>query len=233
MRRKTATFGERRKVFYSPERWEILRKKRKRAIEIMGRLESHSIPSIVYGSVARGDATLQSDVDIFIPRKTPSYLIEVALDGLSFIHRKIVQATPNYAIKGEIVLEDNTTVSFPLVDLKSREIEFYNFGGALDLKSLLEEKRTPGVDKRLMLILPFDEGHEEVPILDLDDLVLSKILNTGIEIIEERKRVLEKRRETGRTGVFLNVSVPDDESFESYLERMAKRNPALRRRLTE
>ncbi len=231
MRRKTATFGERRRVVYSQERWKTLKKKRRRAIEIMERLEKHSIPSLVYGSVARGDVTSRSDVDIFISRKIPSYLIEVALDGLSFIHRKIVQATPNYAIKGEIILEDNTTVSFPLVDLKSREIEFYNFGGALDLKNLLKEKRTPGVDKRLVLILPFDEGHDEIPILDLDTLVLSKILNTGIEIIEERKRVLEKRRETGRTGVFLNVSVPDDESFESYLEQIAKRNPALRRRL--
>ncbi len=231
MRKKTATFGERKRVIYSRERWRTLKEKRKRAIEIMERLEKHSIPSIVYGSVARGDVTLQSDVDIFVSRKIPSYLIEVALDGLSFIHRKIVQATPNYAIKGEIVLEDNTTVSFPLVDLKSREIEFYNFGGALNLRDLIEEKRTPGVDKRLMLILPFDKGHDEIPILDLDNLVLSKILNTGIEIIEERKRVLEKRREAGRTGVFLNVSVPDDESFESYLEQIAKKNPALRRRL--
>ena len=233
MRKRTATFGERKRVVYSPERWKILKRKRKRAMEIMEKLENYSIPSLVYGSVARGDATEQSDVDVFITRKTPSYLIEVALDGLNIVHRKIVQATPNYAVKGEITLEDNTTVTFPLVSFKSREIEFYNFGGALDLKSLLEGKRVPGVDKRLMLILPTDEGHEEIPILDIDDLELSKLLKTGLEIIEERKRVLEKRRETGRTGVFLNVSVPEDESFESFLEKLAKRNPVLIKRLNE
>ena len=233
MRKRTATFGDRKRVVYSPERWRVLREKRKRAIEIMEKLESYSVPSIVYGSVARGDATLQSDIDIFVARRTPSYLIEFALDGFNIMHRKIVQATPNYAVKGEISLEDKTSVSFPLVSLKSREIEFYYFGGALDLKSLMEDKRVPGVDKRLMLILPTEEGHEEIPILDIDNLELSKILKTGLEIIEERKRVLEKRRETGRTGVFLNVSVPEDESFESFLEKIAKRNPALRRRVAE
>jgi len=233
MRRRTATFGERKRIVYSSRRWEILARKRERALEIMRRLENHSIPSLVYGSVARGDATVRSDVDIFVTRKTPSYLIELALDGFNVIHRKIVQATPNYAVKGEIMLEDNTSITFPLVSMKSREIEFYNFGGALDIKGLLENDRVPGVDKRLMLILPIEEGHEELPILDIDDLELAKILKTGLEIIDERKRVLEKRRDSGRTGVFLNVTVPEDESFESFLEKLARRNPVLRKRLAE
>jgi hypothetical protein len=232
MRRRTATFGARKKVVYSPERWSILEGKRKKAIEIMERLEDYSIPSIVYGSVARGDTTPHSDVDVFVVKKTPSYLIELALGDL-IIQRKIVQATPNYAVKGEISLGHNTAVSFPLVSLKSRELEFYNFGGALSLKDLLQKKRVPGVDKRLMLILPTEEGHEEIPILDLDDVELARILKTGLEIIGERKRVLEKRRETGRTGVFLSVAVPEDESFESYLEKIARRNPVLRKRLAE
>jgi hypothetical protein len=233
MRKKTAIYGSARKIIYSEKRWKILEKKRERAVEVMEKLYERGLRSIVYGSVARGDVTNESDVDVFIPLRTPSYLIEIALSPFQILERRIVQATPNYAIKGEYILDNNTSVSFPLINLKDREMDFYNFGGAISLDDLRKNLRTPGVDKRLKLIKPSLEGHFEIPINDLDEIELSRVLNVSLEIIRERKRVLERRREIGRTGVFLNAIVPEDESFESFLEKIARKNPMVRRRLRE
>jgi hypothetical protein len=52
-----------------------------------------------------------------------------------------------------------------------------------------------------------------------------------VEVVEERIRVLERRREVGRTGVFLSETVPPDENFESVLREIAKKNPGVKRRL--
>ncbi|NOY10684.1 MAG: nucleotidyltransferase [Archaeoglobi archaeon] len=230
MRGKTATFGSRRKVRYGEDRWRLLREKRRVAREIMETLESSGIPSIVYGSVARGDVRKTSDVDIFIPLNIPSYKIELALEDFCILERRIVQATPNYAIKGEIVLE-NASVSFPLVKMKEKEMDFYRFGGYLDLDMLVSEKRVSGVDKRLVLIVPLRDGHYEIPADEMDKSELADFLGVGIEIVIERFRVLERRREVGRTGVFLNEPVPDFESFESHLSALALQNAYLKRRM--
>ncbi len=227
MRPKTATFGERRVVEYSKERWKILREKRKIANKIMSELEKAGIPSIVYGSVARGDVREKSDVDIFIPVKIPSYKIEIAIED--WIDRRIVQATPNYAIKGEIMVDEGVSVSFPLVKMKDREMDFYKFGGCLSIEQLRKNERVVGVDKRLVMIIPNEKGHEEVPINELYPNEVAKRLGVGLEIVLERIRVLERRRDVGRTGVFLLHSVPPGESFESELKEIAKKKPAVRK----
>ncbi|RLI70592.1 nucleotidyltransferase [Archaeoglobales archaeon] len=229
MTRKTATFGTRKEVVYDEDRWKNLKDKRKRAKKVMSSLKSFDLKSIVYGSVARGDVTKNSDVDVFVPYKVPSYRIELALDKFQIIEKRIVQATPNYAIKGEFLLEDNTTVSFPLVKMKERELDFYRFGGALDYDLLLNGERVAGVDKRLILIIPTENGHREIPINEIQPSAVAKILNVGIEIINERMRVLLRRREVGRTGVFLCETISYDESFESALNCIAAKNPAVRR----
>ncbi len=229
MTRRIATFGTRKEIVYNEEHWKNLREKRERAKKVMGSLKSFDLASIVYGSVARGDVSKNSDVDIFVPYKIPSYRIELALDGFQIIEKRIVQATPNYAIKVEFLLEDNTTVSFPLVKMKERELDFYKFGGALDYDSLIKDERVAGVDKRLILIIPTENGHREIPINEIQPNAVAKILNVGIEIVNERMRVLLRRREIGRTGIFLCETIPFDESFESALNCIAAKNPAVRR----
>ncbi len=233
MRGKTATYGDRREIVYSEEHWKILKHKRDRAREVMERLHEFGLEPILYGSVARGDVTKDSDVDIFIPLQVPSYKIELALDVFEILEKRIVQATPNYAIKGEFVLDENTTVSFPLVKMKERELDFYRFGGALSYGELLLDKRVPGVDKRLVLILPTGRGHIEVPIDELQSAEVAKVLGVCIDIVEERKRVLERRREKGRTGVFLCETIPLESNFETVLKVIAERNPAVRKRLLQ
>ncbi len=230
MRGKTATFGSRKKVKYNQDQWKLLEKKRNIALEIMETLFNHGIDSVVYGSVARGDVKKTSDVDIFIPSLMPSYKIELALSDYSIFERKIVQATPNYAIKGEIVLE-NANVSFPLVKMKDKEMDFYRFGGCIDFESLKNNERVAGVDKRLMLIIPLKDGHYEIPANELDPSEIADFLDIGIEIVKERFRVLERRRDVGRTGVFLNEIVNDSESFETKLREIVDRNPFVKRRL--
>lgn len=229
MRGKTAVFGTRKTITYDNEHWRVLEKKRSIAVEVTGKIADFF--PILYGSVARGDVTELSDIDIFIPEFIPSYRIEVALDSFNILERRIIQATPNYAIKGEFVLEDNITVSFPLVKIKQREMDFYKFGGAINFDGLLKNERVPGVDKRLVMIIPSEEGHEEIPLNEMQINEVSRILNIGIEVIEERIRVLERRREIGRTGVFLCEEIPPEESFESRLKLIAKKNPNVKRRL--
>jgi predicted nucleotidyltransferase len=228
---KIATYDSRGEVIYTEEHWKIFRVKRKRAKEVMGRLMEFGIDSIVYGSVARGDVKKNSDVDIFIPYQVPSYKIELALESFEILERRIVQATPNYAIKGEFVLTDNTTVSFPLVKMKENELDFYRFGGCISYNELIEGKRVAGVDKRLVLIIPTEKGHFEIPVSDLQPSYVAKVLGISLEIVKERIRVLERRREIGRTGIFLCEVVPSFTSFEAYLTEIAKTNPMVRKRL--
>ncbi|AEA47697.1 nucleotidyltransferase domain-containing protein [Archaeoglobus veneficus] len=230
MRGKTATFGSRKNVVYSEEHWKLLERKREEAKKIMENLVRAGFRPILYGSVARGDVSPTSDIDIFVPQLCPSYLIELAVD---YMDRRIVQATPNYAIKGELIVDESITVSFPLVKMKDRELDFYRFGGCIGYDELLKGVRAAGVDKRLVLILPNERGHEEVPINEMQPSEVAKILNVSIDIVEERMRVLERRREVGRTGVFLCVSVPPGESFESVLRDIAKKKPAVRRQIVE
>ena len=230
MKGKTATFGERKRIIYGRERWEMLRSKREIAMEIMEALDSFGIQSILYGSTARGDVRKDSDVDIFIPMSIPSYKIELALQGFSILQRRIIQATPNHAIKGEIVLE-NATVSFPLAKMREKEMDFYRFGGYIDINGVMEGERVAGIDKRLMLIIPLKDGHYEMPANEVHKAEIADFLGVSVEIVEERFRVLERRRDIGRTGVFLNEVLNDHENFETKLKEITDRNPLVKRRL--
>ena len=180
---------------------------------------------MVFGSVARGDVKPSSDVDIFIPLVASSMQVLIALDDFTVLGTTITQATPRSLVKANVELEDNTSVTFPLISPREVELEFYRFGGAVGLKEVKEGKRVPGVDKRLMLIEPTPEGHIETPLSDRSPGVVAKKVNVSQQIVEERMRVLERRADVGQTGVYVNRPLAPDESVEQVLAEPYRRRP--------
>ena len=199
---------------------------------VMAALEELHMQPIVHGSLARGDVTKKSDIDIFIAEPPSSFLIEAALEkaNLPVTSRFVVQATPNYAMKGHIIIDENQSVSFPLVDMRRVEREFYRFGGEANLKQLRENVRVAGVDKRLVLIEPTEAGHVESSVLGREELVAG-VLKVAVETVLDRVHALMRRDEKGRTGVFVKREIAIDETFELALKKIAEGNPAVRRKM--
>lgn len=230
MRRKTAETGPRREITYKDERWERLERLRETAGTILETLAYAGMNGLVYGSVARGDVSKTSDVDIVVPRVVPSYRVEIALEHHGIIDRRLVMATPRALPKAHVEVED-VMITIPLSPPTPRELDFYRFGGAINLQELNDDRRVPGVDKRLMLIHPTGWGHVEEPIQDLSPGVVAKAIGVGQSIVEERIRVLGRRAEVGRTGVYVNRRLAPDETFEQVLDQIAAEDPAIRRRV--
>ncbi|RLG54556.1 MAG: hypothetical protein DRO00_01010 [Thermoproteota archaeon] len=219
-------------VIYDKEHWSFLKRLRKRAIVILGLLLQDGIKGILYGSIARGDVRKGSDVDIVVLRPTlPSLIEDLLSEKLGDpLYKEIVQSTPIGAIKGYFHYEENLTISFPLSPLKEREELFYKFGGSIDLHKLKKDVRVPGVNKKLVLILPFEKGHYEVSVVGKESVV-ADILGIPKEVIDERVRVLTKRREKGKTGVYLKYRLQPGETFESALRKIMLRRKGTRGRL--
>ena len=221
-------------VKYSEKRWALFKQLRQRAREIMLVLSKHNIGSVVHGSVARGDVDENSDVDIFVPSVVPSYRIELALCDAGFhpMKREIVVATPWQLPKAHVYIEDDRSVTFPLIKPRRLELEFYYFGGAADLQQVERANRVAGVDKRLMLIEPTPHGHIESQVMGREAEVAKKV-GVSPDIVRERAQVLTRRADIGRTGVFIERELAPDEAFEVALQRLIKENPELKIRLRE
>jgi predicted nucleotidyltransferase len=231
--KKVAPVGEGREVVYAPSRWEILKRLRGRAMIYLKGLEDGGYEAIVHGSVARGDVTEKSDVDIFIPEVCPSYAIEEAVGKLDRVSkRELTQATPTHTLKAILHVAEAVKVTFPLLPLRGRERDFYRFGGELGLEGLKAERRVPGVDKRLMVIVPTAYGHYEFSAL-VSTAEASKTLGIRLETMQERVRVLTRRDRIGRTGIFYKEELRDDETFEGKLRERASADPSLRRLLQQ
>ena len=127
-----------KEVTYTSGRWTLLNEFRTKAIEIMDALVAFHLQSIVHGSISRGDVHKKSDIDIFIPEVQNSFLVETAIEKahIPVDARLIVQATPTYAMKAHIEISEQITVSFPLMQMRRVEREFYKFGGETNLTSL-------------------------------------------------------------------------------------------------
>ncbi|MFW6110677.1 MAG: nucleotidyltransferase domain-containing protein [Thermoproteota archaeon] len=220
-----------RKVIYPPEHWDLLNQLRENAKGIMEILEESHLASVVHGSVARGDVGEGSDIDVFIPFQVSSFVVETALqrEGISINRRFVVQATPSYAMKAYIELGKEVNVSFPLMGMRKVEREFYRFGGEVSIQDLRDDRRVRGVDKRLMLIEPTEPGHKESMVRGREGHI-AQLLDISVETVLDRVHALSRREEVGRTGVFIERDVSENETFEMVLKRLAEENPAVRRR---
>ncbi|MFQ6123034.1 MAG: nucleotidyltransferase domain-containing protein [Candidatus Heimdallarchaeota archaeon] len=233
-RKKVYRKHDRREIHYSEEHWTTLGSLREKAKQIMSVLAVGGIPTITHGSLVRGDVSRKSDVDVVVLFPVSSFKIEMFLEqkgGFTIVEKILAQATPNHAIKGHIYLSPEISVTFPLVEFREREWGFYTFGGKLDLEELSKDLRKPGVGKQLLLIEPTEDGHIESPVIGRESIV-AKTVGVSIDVVEERVRVLTRRDEVGRTGVFLKTRIAPWETFEDVLNDIAARNPAVRRRLS-
>jgi uncharacterized protein len=224
--------GEQKEVIYNSLRWEQLKELREKAVWIMDALEVFHLRPLTHGSIARGDVKLGSDVDVFIPEVQSSFIVESALEKaeIRVNSRFIVQATPSYAMKAHIEIDENKTVSFPLMEMRRVEREFYRFGGEVNLAQLKVNIRVVGVDKRLMLIEPTEKGHVESCVAGKEEFA-AKILGVAAETVFDRVHALVRRDIVGRTGVFVKKELSQDETFELALKRLSEQNPAVRRRM--
>ncbi len=212
-------------VVYDGCRWELLRNLREKAAKVMRALAECGIPSITHGSVARGDVKPGSDVDVVIPFPVaPSRLVScLELKGFRIYRACVVQATPAHTPKVyyDLDYEGKTVASHPLKELNPREREFYKFGGEVDLNALLRGVRVPGVSKELKLIIPTEYGHLEYPVVGNEHYV-AEVIGVSPETVMERVRILRRRAEMGRTGVFLEECVGHEETVEGLITRLIK-----------
>jgi hypothetical protein len=232
MAKKPLRRSEYRDIVYNSERWVLLEQLRKKTMQLMNVLRKANLETVVHGSIARGDVSKKSDIDILIQSQASSFAVEAALEkaNISANRRLVVQATPSYAMKAHIEIDEAISVSFPLMKLRKVEREFYKFGGEADLPTLEEGLRVPGVDKRLMLVEPAAEGHRESTVVGREELVAS-LLGISVETVLDRVHALLRRDTVGRTGVFIKQELSASETFEMALRRLADGNPAVRRRL--
>jgi hypothetical protein len=216
-------------IEYTEEQWKLFNEKRRRAKEILESLYYRGIKGYAYGSIARGDVKKTSDVDIIVFE--PNIL---ELDLLEADHKYIIQATPISTPKAYISLnpEETEVISFPLSKLKKDEEEFYYFGGLVSLEDIINGVRKPGINKELKLIIPNKNGHEEIPLKGNEDYA-TRLLKISITTINEREKLLMKREDKGRTGVFLKYELATNENFEEAIRELSRRNKFFRRALND
>ncbi len=219
-------------ITYNERNWKILNEKRLKAKNIFEALNKFNV--FIHGSIARGDVNENSDIDFIIPNMIKEFELINPLDSIGFSlfeERKLVQATPLSAIKATIVLKDEISITFPLIPFYPREFHFYKFGGQLDLKAFREDKRVPGINKKLVFISPTDNGHDEFAVNQQNASIFAKELNISIDTILERIRVLNRRDKVGRTGIYYHKILNPDESFGQVLKQLQDNNAASKRRI--
>ncbi|MHA2036421.1 MAG: nucleotidyltransferase domain-containing protein [Promethearchaeota archaeon] len=219
-------------ITYSEDDWALLKNKRNQAARILEIFTKEGYNPFIYGSIARGDVHEFSDIDIVFIQQIPSFQIEFVLNknGFENYFREIIMATPSDSIKLYIHLSELESITIPLSKMGKNVVEFYNFGGKINLNDLKSGIRVPGIDKRLVLIKPNLNGYEEISIIGNESFA-AKEVGISIDIVNERKRILLKREKYGKTGVFLKRKLHLQESTEEVLKTLAKEKSIIRKKL--
>ncbi|MEM3906801.1 MAG: hypothetical protein QXZ17_08070, partial [Nitrososphaerota archaeon] len=61
----------------------------------------------------------------------------------------------------------------------------------------------------------------------------AKLIGVDPKTLRERLHVLEKRKEHGKTGRFIEVELGEGETFSQVLKTIINENPVLRRRVNK
>ncbi len=221
-------------VTYSENHLKLFHQKRERSKFLLEMFDKEGLNPFIYGSIARGDVHNDSDIDIVLLQSIASYQIEIILEKNGFINyfREIIMATPADTLKLYIYLNELESITIPLSKFDKKSREFYDFGGKINLNQIKNSIRVPGIDKRLVLIQPISDGHEEYSIIGNEHLA-AKQLNVSIDLINERRRVLLKREKFGKTGVFLKRSIEMNETTEDVLKKLANKKSIVRKKLLQ
>ena len=221
-------------VTYSENHLNLLHQKRKRSKLLLEMFVKEGLNPFVYGSIARGDVHNDSDIDMVFLQSITPYQIEIILNknGFNNSFREIIMATPAATLKLYIYLNELESITIPLSKFDKKSREFYDFGGKINLNQIKSSIRVPGIDKRLVLIQPLFDGHEEISIFGNEHLA-ARQLNVSIDLINERKKVLLKREKFGKTGVFLKRSIEMNETTEDVLKKLANKKSIVRKKLLQ
>ena len=219
-------------IIYSENDWALLKNKRETALKLLEIFTKEGFNPYIYGSVARGDVHENSDIDIIFIQQIPPFQIEFILNknGYDNYFREIIMATPLDSIKLYIHLSELECITLPLSRLDKRFLEFYDFGGKINLNQLKSDLRVAGIDKRLVLVKPTPKGHEEISIIG-NEARTAKEAGVSLDTLEERKKVLLRREKHGRTGVFLKRQLQINETTEEALKKLARKKSIIRKKL--
>jgi len=219
-------------IIYSENDWALLKKKRVSALKLLEIFTKEGFTPYIYGSVARGDVHENSDIDIIFIHQIPPFQIEFILNknGYENYFREIIMATPLDSIKLYIHLSELESITLPLSKLDKKIVEFYDFGGKINLNQLKSDLRVAGIDKRLVLVKPTSKGHEEISIIG-NEARAAKEVGVTIDTLRERKKVLLRREKYGRTGVFLKRQLQINETTEETLKKLARKKSIIRKKL--
>jgi len=217
-------------ITYTEKDWNLLKSKRENALTILNLFERF-LPYL-YGSIARGNVHEDSDIDVIFLNQIPPFQIEMVLEkhGITNYYKEIIMATPQDSIRLYIHLSELECITVPLTRLEKNNLQFYDFGGKIDLNQLKQDIRVPGIDKRLVFIKPTSNGHEELSLIGNEHLA-AKEIGISINSVNERVKVLLRREKHGRTGVFFKKQMDASESTEEALKKLADKHSLVRKKL--